>query len=266
MKAALIVQNSIAGNFKNNIASTLDFISEAYKKKAKIVVFPEMNLTGYVSGLDIFSICRTVKEDMVKKFSDIAQQLDITILVGLAEKTPEKHIYASHLIFNPTGAFEIYRKIHTSPFEKQYFSPGNQIKIFTSHGFKIGVQLCYDAHFPELALAMALKQTDVIFIPHASPRGTSQDKYHSWIRHLTARAYDNGLYIAACNQTGDNLKGLVFPGISLLIGPDGNIIYKSVDQKEGVHIIHFERSALDQVRSHKMRYFLPHRRNDLFKF
>ena len=113
---------------------------------------------------------------------------------------------------------------------------------------------------------MALKQADVIFIPHASPRGSSQDKYNSWIRHLTARAYDNGLYIAACNQTGDNLKGLVFPGISLLIGPDGNIIYKSIDQKEGVHIIHLEQSALDQVRSHKMRYFLPHRRNDLFRF
>lgn len=266
MKAALIVQNSIAGDFKNNTVSTLDFISKAFKKKAKIVVFPEMNLTGYVSGSDIFSICRSVNQDMVKKFSDIARHLDMTILVGLAEKAPEKHIYASHLIFNPTGTFEIYRKIHTSPFEKQYFSPGNQIKIFTSHGFKMGVQLCYDAHFPELSLAMALKQADVIFIPHASPRGSSQDKYHSWIRHLTARAYDNGLYIAACNQTGDNLKGLVFPGISLLIGPDGNIIYKSIDQKEGVHIIHLEQSALDQVRSHKMRYFLPHRRNDLFRF
>ena len=84
MKAALIVQNSIAGDFKNNTVSTLDFISKAYKKKAKIVVFPEMNLTGYVSGSDIFSICRSVKQDMVKKFSDIARQLEMTILVGLA--------------------------------------------------------------------------------------------------------------------------------------------------------------------------------------
>ena len=50
MKAALIVQNSIAGDFKNNVVSTFDFISKAYKKKAKIAVFPEMNLTGYVSG------------------------------------------------------------------------------------------------------------------------------------------------------------------------------------------------------------------------
>ena len=69
MKAALIVQNSIAGDFKNNIASTLDFISKAFKKEAKIVVFPEMNLTGYVSGSDIFSICRSVRMTSNRFFS-----------------------------------------------------------------------------------------------------------------------------------------------------------------------------------------------------
>jgi len=265
LKAALIVQNSVAGEFKKNIISSLEFISKAHKQKAKIVIFPEMNLTGYVSNSDILSICRTINKDMVEKFSSIAKDLDLTILAGLAENAPQKHIYASHLIFNPSGTYEIYRKIHTSPFEKKYFTPGNEIKIFTSHGFNFGVQLCYDAHFPELTTAMALKKADIIFIPHASPRGNSQEKYNSWVRHLRARAYDNALYIAACNQTGDNLKGLSFPGISLFIGPDGNVIYKSTEQKEGVHIIHIDRFALDQIRSHKMRYFLPNRRNDLFE-
>ena len=269
VKAALIVQNSIAGDFKANVASSLEFIYQANEKKAKIVVFPEMNLTGYVSGSDILSICRSVTsdreaKDMVKKFSKIAKDLDITILTGLAEHVSTNKIYASQLIFNPEGTYDTYRKIHTSPFEKQYFTQGDEIKIFTSHGVKIGVQLCYDAHFPELSTAMALKKADIIFIPHASPRGTSIEKYKSWIRHLKARAFDNGLYIAACNQVGDNTNGLVFPGISLFIGPDGNVIYKSIEQRQGVHIIEIEQSALDNVRSHKMRYFLPNRRKDLF--
>ncbi|NOX32549.1 MAG: amidohydrolase, partial [Deltaproteobacteria bacterium] len=173
--------------------------------------------------------------------------------------------YASHLFFNPKGAFDIYRKIHTAPFEKQYFKAGNKIMVFQSHGLTFGIQLCYDAHFPELALSMALKKADIIFIPHASPRGSSREKYESWIRHLTARAFDNGLYIAACNQTGDNLKGLLFPGISIFIGPDGKVIYKSVEKKEGIHIINIKKGLLNRVRSHKMRYFLPNRRSDLFK-
>ena len=265
IKAALVVQNCIAGNFKKNIESSLYFISTATQKGAKVIVFPEMNLTGYVAGPDIISICRPISENVVKLFSNTSKDLKITILIGLAEKTPNNKIYASHLVFSPGGSFEIYRKIHTAPFEKKYFTAGNEITIFKSHGLKFGVQLCYDAHFPELTLAMALKQVDIIFIPHASPRGSSQEKYDSWIRHLRARAFDNSLYIAACNQTGDNTKGLFFPGISMLIGPDGNIIYKSIDQTEGVHIVNIKKAVLDQVRSHKMRYFLPNRRSDLFK-
>lgn len=265
IKAALIVQNCIAGNFKKNIKSSLQFISAASKKNAKIIIFPEMNLTGYVSGPDITSICKPINKDLVDLFSNKAKELEITILIGLAEKTPEENIYASHLVFNPDGSFEIYRKIHTAPFEKEYFTAGNKLPVFKSLGFKFGIQLCYDAHFPELSLAMALKKADIIFIPHASPRGSSQEKYDSWIRHLRARAFDNGLYIAACNQTGDNTKGLSFPGISLLIGPDGNVIYKSIDETEGIHIITIEKTVLDQVRSHKMKYFLPNRRNDLFE-
>ena len=266
IKAALVVQNCIAGNFQKNFDFCLHHITCAQKKGAKFIVFPEMNLTGYVAGPDIKKISRPITKDMVNDFSSLAKNLELTILVGLAEKTAQKKIYASHLVFYPDKSYEMYRKIHTAPFEKKYFSTGNEIKIFNSHGIRFGIQLCYDAHFPELSLAMALKEIDVIFIPHASPRGSSQEKYDSWIRHLRARAFDNGVYIAACNQTGDNTKDLFFPGISIFIGPDGNVIYKSVDGAQGIHIINIEKSVLSEIRSHKMRYFLPHRRNDLFNF
>ncbi|MCK5837665.1 MAG: amidohydrolase, partial [Desulfobacula sp.] len=109
IKAALIVQNCIAGNFKKNLASCLYFISTAAQKGAKIIVFPEMNLTGYVAGTDILSICRPVNEDMVNLFSDMAKDLKVTILIGLAEKTPNNKIYATHLVFSPGRSFEAYR-------------------------------------------------------------------------------------------------------------------------------------------------------------
>lgn len=265
ISAALVVQNCIAGNFQKNYKACVDVISQAHKKGANFIVFPEMNLTGYVAGPDIDIISRPITKDMVIEFSHLARSLQLTILVGLAEKTPKNHIYASHLVFSPDRTLEIYRKIHTAPFEKKYFQAGNKIKIFKSQGLVFGIQLCYDAHFPELTLVMALKQVDVIFIPHASPRGSSQEKHDSWIRHLRARAFDNGIYIAACNQTGHNTKGLFFPGISLFIGPDGNVLYKSVDKTPGIHMISIDKALLNKIRSHKMKYFLPYRRSDLFK-
>jgi N-carbamoylputrescine amidase len=111
---------------------------------------------------------------------------------------------------------------------------------------------------------MAVQGADIIFIPHASPRGSSQEKYQSWMRHLTARAFDNGIVIAAVNQTGDNTRGLIFPGLALVIGPDGNIISKFIDPNERLHIVDIDLDLLDRVRSHRMRYFLPNRRTDLF--
>lgn len=263
---ALVTQNCIAGDFHRNLSQTIEFTEKAAGYGAKIVVFPEMNLTGYITGKDIQTVSRQLGPGITAPLQHIAREMEITLLAGLAEKTDDHRIFATHLVFHPNGTIQSYRKTHTAPFEKKYFSAGDRLPLFQSNGLSFGVQLCYDAHFPELSLAMALRGADVIFIPHASPRGTSREKYHSWLRHMTARAFDNGIYIAACNQTGDNSTGLTFPGISLLIGPDGKIVSRSVDDHPGIHMVEIDLSCLEKIRSHKMKYFLPNRRDDLFAF
>ena len=82
--------------------------------------------------------------------------------------------------------------------------------------------------------------------------------------HLTARAYDNGLFFVACNQAGENKKGLNFPGIALVIGPSGNVIDKDLSGKENMIVVDLKASDLAKVRNHKMRYFLPNKRSDIF--
>ena len=111
---------------------------------------------------------------------------------------------------------------------------------------------------------MALEGADIIFIPHASPRGNAQDKFMSWMRHLPARAFDNGLFIVACNQTGENGRGLSFPGIAIVFGPSGDVLKKEINGKETILVTDLKREVLDQVRHHEMRYFLPNRRPDLY--
>ncbi len=262
--AALITQNCIAGNFDSNLSQTIDIAGLAAKQGAKIVVFPEMNLTGYLTGEEILSISRPLTTKVTAPLKKMSKRLGITLLAGLAERTNDYKIFATHLVFTPDGVVKYYRKTHTAPFEKKHFSAGNSVKVFHSQGLCFGIQLCYDAHFPELSLAMALKGVDVIFIPHASPRGSGHDKYMSWLRHLTARAFDNGVYIAACNQTGSNQKGLQFPGISLIIGPDGKVKSHEIDGKPGIHMVDIDIDFIKKIQSHQMRYFLPNRRNDLF--
>lgn len=263
LKVALAVQNCILGNFEQNLKNCLFFINDAADKGAEIIAFPEMNLTGYTSNNRILDVARQIDNTVVDPFSEIARKAKITILAGLAEKS-DQTLYATHLVFFPDGTYGSYRKIHTAPFEKKYFTPGNDISVFNASNICFGLQLCYDAHFPELTLSMSLKGVDMVFIPHASPRGTPVEKCESWMRHLRTRAFDNAIFIAACNQTGNNATGLFFPGISLVIGPDGNVLYESVNNIEELHVIDLDMDFLKEIRSHKMKYFLPNRRNDLF--
>ncbi len=264
VRLALVLQNSIPGNTGRNLAACLDFVQKAAASRASIVVFPEMNITGYLSGEKIKTFADIIPGKISKALSNSAKKESITILAGMAEKDVHGNIFASHVATLPDGSVFVYRKIHTAPPEKAVFIRGNKVEICDAPDFKFGIQLCYDAHFPELSKSMAVKGADIIFIPHASPRGTPQEKFDSWMRHLTARAFDNGLFIAACNQVGDNKKGLSFPGVAVVIGPDGNILKKHLSMSEGLFIVDIEKTMLDRVRNNKMRYFLPNRRKDLF--
>ena len=252
------------GNFEENLNSCEDIIQAAARKKADLVVFPEMNLTGYGTGSQVRSIARPVDADLITRFSRLSGQLNLAILAGLAEQADNGQIYGSHLVFTPHAPPGRYRKLHTAPNEQGVFTPGTRMPLFNHKGVRFGVQLCYDSHFPELSTAMALASADLIILPHASPRGTSREKYASWMRHLPARAFDNGVFIAAVNQTGDNGSGLQFPGLALVIGPDGNLISRSLSGKNHLHFVTLDPKDLTRVRSHRMRYFLPFRRSDLF--
>lgn len=260
----LAVVKSRVGEFEQNLNTCLDAVRAAGRKKADIVVFPEMNLTGYGAGHQVNDIARAIETDLIQTFQQLSDQLNLAILAGLAEKADDKKTYGSHLVFVPHTPHDKYRKLHIPPNEQGVFTPGTRIPVFEHGGIRFGIQLCYDAHFPELSTAMALQQADLIILPHASPRGTPEQKFVSWMRHLPARAFDNGVFIAAVNQTGDNGAGLQFSGLAVAVGPDGNLISRSLVQGDHLHFVTLDPGLLAHVRSHRMRYFLPFRRNDLF--
>jgi N-carbamoylputrescine amidase len=249
--------------FEDNLNTSIQMIRTAAAKGADIMVFPEMNLTGYTTDHRISTLARPVDSRLIHTFSQLSDELNLAVLLGLAEKA-DSRIYGSHLIFIPRTPYRRYRKLHIAPNEQDLFTPGSGIPVFDHAGVRFGVQLCYDAHFPELSTAMALDGADLIVLPHASPRGNGEDKFDSWMRHLPARAFDNGVFVAAVNQTGENGAGLAFPGLALVIGPDGKLISRSMSDETHLHFVSLDPAQLDHVRSHRMRYFLPYRREDLF--
>jgi predicted amidohydrolase len=264
IRIAAVVFRSPRNQVRANLDRIEAWVAAARREGAAIVCFPEMSITGYGVDASIRDSAEPLPGEIDARLCQLATAYQTVILAGLAEKGEEGRIYASHGVAAPGGWAGVYRKLHIAPPEKPVFAAGQSIPVFDAGGARFGIQLCYDAHFPELATRMALDGVEVIFMPHASPRGTPQEKRASWLRHLPARAFDNGVFIVACNQSGGNGAGLAFPGLAMVLGPDGRVIAETAEDAEGLLLADLDAARLDAVRRHPMRYFLPHRRADLY--
>lgn len=263
IRIATALFNAPLGQVDSNLKRMESLIKEASHKGAALICFPEMALTGYCSDSNIFEHSLTENHESLKDLKSLADHLDITILAGLAEKDDMGRVFASHFVFIPGKPPGKYRKIHIAPPEKSVFTAGDTLSVFEVRGFRFGIQLCYDAHFPFLSTLMAEKGVDALFIPHASPRGTAEDKFISWMRHIPARSFDNGIFVIVCNQCGENGNGLAFPGLAFVTDPSGMVISRDISNRQGLLFTDLTQESLLHVRNHRMRYFLPNRRKDL---
>jgi len=263
VRIAAGVFNSPRGNTRANLDRMEGWVAGARAQGAGIVCFPELNITGYGTDAGVQQEAEPVPGPITERLGAMAARHGLVILAGLAEQAEGGRICASHLAVAPAGLLGRYRKLHIAPPEQPVFSAGDRAPIFEACGIRFGIQLCYDSHFPELSTRMAIEGADVIFMPHASPRGTPDEKRSSWMRHLPARAFDNGVFIVACNQTGTNGRGLSFPGLAIIIGPDGRVMAETTAGTESLLVADLKAEELAAVRQHPMRYFLPNRRPDL---
>ncbi len=263
IRISAVIFHSIVGRINQNLARTAFWVKAAKKRGADIVCFPELNITGYSNHQEIVTLAQSIPGAVTDKLSSMASDAGIIILAGMAEKDQNGCIYASHLVIMPKGDIGVYRKLYLAPPEQAIFTHGKRPVVFETRGLRFGIQLCYDAHFPEVSTLMADAGAEVIFIPHASPRGAAPDKHKSWMRHLPARAYDNGVFIVATNQVGENADGLTFPGNSVVFSPSGEILDKKLKGKEELLTVDLKAQQIEYVRSHRMRYFFPNRRPEL---
>jgi len=265
LRIAAVVMRSVLGETPDNLSRMQAWVREAASGGAALVCFPELNVTGYSVRETIRSVAEPIPGPSSEVVVQTARENRIVVLAGLVERDEEGRIFSTHLVAGPGGLQGVYRKCHLSPFEHPIYSAGNRVPVFTvGEDTVFGIELCYDTHFPELSTLLCLKGADILFCLHASPRGTPQEKFQSWMRHLTARAYDNGVFVVACNQTGRNGNELEFPGLSLVLNPSGALMVQRVSSEEGILFADLKGAELAYVRENRMRFFLPNRRPDLY--
>ncbi len=263
-RLAAVSMRSEIGEIERNLDRMEAFSAQAAASGADMVCFPELSVTGYVLKAPE-SVYQTIPYDQaLERVHGMARSHGLVVLAGLVEPSAGGRPFISHVVARPEGPMSAYRKTHLSPQEREGFRPGNRIGTFRWKRRLFGIQLCYESHFPEISTMMALGGADIVIMPHASPRGTPSEKLESWLRHLTGRAFDNAIFIAACNAVGMSPGGFPFPGVIVFLGPDGRVMEQYLGGEEHLLIATLDRSLLEDIRRHRMKYFLPHRRPDLY--
>ncbi len=130
----------------------------------QLIIFPELAVTGYQCGKNFKDLAETatINSTSVKKMSALAKEFHVHIVYGMAEKE-EDILYNSQFFIDDTGVLlGTYRKVHLFDSEKNYFTPGDQFKVFNTKIGRIGLFICYDAFFPEAARSLAIQGVDLL--------------------------------------------------------------------------------------------------------
>jgi N-carbamoylputrescine amidase len=264
LRVAAAVMRSAVGKKAENLERMELLAREAAKRGAQVVCFPEMNISGYGLRQEMGAFAEPIPGPSTEAVESMARSYNLLILAGLAEKTAETQFFISHFAAGPEGLIGVYRKIHLGPPEEGIFQAGTECPIFSFGQARFGIELCFDGHFPELSTLLALKGAEVIFIPHASPRESSSEKKERWLRYLPARAYDNSVFLVACNLLGETESGLTFSGGTLILDPKGETLAESQDGGEEFILAELKSETLRRVRENSKGFFLGKRRPELY--
>ena len=267
-RIAQVQMDSSQGKAKN-LEKIASFVHEARREHAKIVCFPELSISGYERDRPE-TLAEPVPGDSSEAVSRMAVANGVAILAGFVESEGE-NLYITHIVAFSDGRIETYRKTHPGSRERKRFSAGDDLPVFratigSGEEIVFAVGLCYDLHFPEIVSVYSMKGALIVFAPHASPLG-GQRRIQVWDRYLGARAYDNTLYVAACNhlilseKAGETLGS----GMGIWGPDDGSLLKKSVDKNDAVLFYDLDLAASRKKRTSKSKtFYLKDRRNELY--
>lgn len=167
-------------------------IAEAAEKGADLIVLPEL-LTCKGVTHDYVSVAESVPGPSTEYFGVLAKKHDCYLVVGLPERDGHLVYNVAALIGPDGGLVGKYRKV-TLPREEiaRGIAPGHDYPVFDTRFGKVGMMVCYDVFFPEVARQLAMSGAEVIALPiwGGNPRLAA------------ARCAENGVYLVSSTYTG----------------------------------------------------------------
>lgn len=255
VRIALAQAPSEIGNVKKNWETAKNYIERAAKAKANIVVFPELFLQGYLANEAFADKAIALPELIQDEMIQLSQKLKLFIVMGLARADHDfPHlVYNSALITSDDGQTTIYDKIHLGTYGKYvegcFFAPGQKITTTKTPFGEIGVEICSDMAFPEMARVLALKGAILNIVMSAGP-----DEFkHVWPSLLMVRSLENVFFTAYVNTVGEQ-NGVNFFGGSRIIDPSGKTVARAPMNKPFLLVKDINLSEVKKLRRQRLLF------------
>ena len=254
----MVFQTKVLGTKEENLNQMAEKMEKADLSSVDLVTFPEMFCCPYET--ESFQLYAEAEGEMSWQwFAALAKKHNVYLSAGtIPERGEDGRIYNTAYVFDRQGRqIAKHRKVHLFDIDVkngQYFkesdtlSPGNEVTVFETEFGKVGLCICYDFRFPELAWQMVHRGAEIFIVPAAFNMTTGPAHWELLHR---ARAVDNQVFVIGTAPARDMAAAYHSWGHSVAVNPWGEVI-RMLDEGEGNF-----RCTLDLEQVHAIREQLP---------
>lgn len=267
MRVALI-QMAVTADRAANLRTACEKLRQAAVQGADMAVLPEMFCCPYEN-----SCFRPYGEGpggpAQQALAQTAAETGMYVVGGSIPELEGGKVYNTSYVYGPDGKqLAKHRKAHLFDIdveggqrfkESETLSPGNAITTFQTRFGTMGLCICFDLRFQELARCMCLRGAKVIFVPAAFNMTTGPAHWELLFRQ---RAVDNQCFTVGVSPARDEAGPYVAYGNSIAVDPWGTVLCRAGAEEATLY------ADLDLGRLEAVRAQLPilsARRTDLYE-
>jgi len=259
VKVAAVQMEPVLLQKEHNLSRCLDAMHTTGRAGARLTVFPECALSGYVfSSLEeALPAAEPVPGPSTERIVAACRELRSYVVIGLLEQDGDRYYNAAALL-GPAGLIGKHRKAHLPGVGiDRFLRPGDlPFAVYDTEVGKIGMAICWESCFPEHIRTLVLQGAEIVALPTNWP----DRQVVRVIRDLLvpARAVENAVYLVAVDRVGDE-GGITFMGGSRVVGTMGAVLAEAKGYEED--IIYAELNLAD---TQEKMGLLSQRRPDLY--
>lgn len=244
----VVQMRSRPGDVARNLADAGERVAELAGRGARVIVLPELFATGYTLSALLGDLVRDSQRVVAETLLTWAREHGVVIATAVATEGADGTLADSSVIIGPDGLLATSTKRQLWGDEPTVFRRGQTPPAVASTPFgTVGVAICYEAGFPEIARELALAGAEIIAVPAAFGR----DRLYAWQILTRSRALENGCFVAAAGLAGHD-PDRAYAGHSCVVSPDGRVLSELGDEP-GTAL-----ARVDLAEVHRARDLIPY--------